>query len=170
MGSVHDFRDSLEFSHAAGEEPFWESLYGQWFPTMQAMHSHDQNGDHQKAGIDRTIILRNSKQITIDEKVRRKDYGDILLEFWSNKEKRIAGWVAKDLLCDYVAYVIRPAKQGYLLPVPQLRAAWRKHHVEWLKKYERINCKNKNYTTESVAVPPDVVFAAMNSASQGGFE
>jgi hypothetical protein len=39
---------------------------------MAAMIDHRQDGEHQRAGIDRSIVLNNSKQILIDEKVREK--------------------------------------------------------------------------------------------------
>ena len=37
------------------------------------MVDHRDDGEHQRAGIDRSVILANSKQLLIDEKVRNKD-------------------------------------------------------------------------------------------------
>lgn len=122
----HNFAASLRASHEAEDMPLWREVYQKAFPTMQEMINHRQDGDHQRQGIDRSIILRNSKQILVDEKVRFKPYDDILLEVWSDFERKKPGWVAKDLLCDYIAYAVEPLGKCYLLPVPQLRLAWKK--------------------------------------------
>lgn len=124
MSTEHSFKESLAFSHEADELPFWEQCYKKAFPTMQAMLNHRDDGDHQRQGIDRSVILANGKQLWIDEKVRKKDYGDILLEYVSNDRTNAPGWVCKPLLCDYIAYAIIPSSKCYLLPVPQLQAAW----------------------------------------------
>ena len=132
-GMTHDFYDfdeSLTKSHKAEDMPFWEETYRKAFPNMQSMLSHRQDGEHQRNGIDRSIILENSKQILIDEKVRWKAYDDIALEFLSDKKRNLPGWVCKPLQCDYIAYAIAP--RGVLLFIAStptaicLARAWRK--------------------------------------------
>ena len=67
---MHDFRDSLAKSHAAEDLPLWREVYEKAFPFFQEMLNHRMDGEHQRAGVDRSIILYNSKQILIDENVR----------------------------------------------------------------------------------------------------
>lgn len=174
MDSAHTFDESLAMSHAAEDLPIWAEAYSAAFPTMQAMINHRQDGDHQRQGIDRSIILRNSKQITVDEKIRGRNkltgkvYDDIALEYWSvyygPGRKNLPGWVAKDLLCDFIAYAIAPLGLCYLLPVPQLRVAWRTHGADWVKVYHPVNANNGRYITKSVGVPASVVMAAIGAA------
>lgn len=166
----HDFAASLVASHSAEDLPIWEQVYRQAFPTMQAMVNHRQDGDHQRLGIDRSIILRNSKQITVDEKVRFKAYDDILLEVWSDKQRQKPGWVAKDLLCDYIAYAVAPLGVCYLLPVPQLRLAWQKNGRRWYRENFKPQADNGDWITESVVVPASELMREIQNALCVDFE
>jgi hypothetical protein len=168
---MNDFDDDLKFSHSCEDMPCWEEIYRAAFPSMSAMVNHRQDGDHQRMGIDRTVILANSKIIKIDEKARREDYGDIALEFLSNDKKKTPGWMEKELLCDYIAYAIIPSGIAYLLPVLQLQSAWRKNKADWLDraadprqpKFKICKARNYGYTTHSLAMPVDLLFAAIGA-------
>jgi len=135
----HDFKTSLERSKEVEQYPFWYDLYESLFPDMIAMQTHSEFGFWQQQGVDRSIILNTSKQILIDEKVRGRNaftghvYNDIALEFWSNYERKVSGWVCKPLMADYILYVIGPIGVAYLLPVLQLQLAWSKNKDKWLK-------------------------------------
>lgn len=166
----HNFAESLAQSHAADSLPLWEEMYRAAFPTMEAMINHRQNGWHQKAGIDRSVVLACSRQILIDEKVRGKNkktgkvYDDILLEVWSDEERSEPGWVVKPLQAEYIAYAIAPLGKGYLLPVLQLQQAWARNGEQWTKR--RV-CRAENFyrgnswTTVSVPVPAKELFPAI---------
>ena len=173
---MNDFTACLESSHKAADASWWEECYRQAFPTMQAFVDHRQNGDHQKAGIDRSIVLENGKQIWIDEKVRWRNkitnivYDDIALEEWSI-ENKTPGWVVKPLLCDYIAYAIAPLGKCYLFPVIQLQTAWKQHANEWKQKAGKaIIAENKNYKTISWAVQPAELFKAIGSCLRVSFQ
>jgi hypothetical protein len=174
---MNDFDDDLKFSHSCEDLPCWEQIYRAAFPTMLTMTSHRQDGDHQRLGVDRTIVLANSKTIKIDEKARRENYGDIALEFISNDKKKTPGWVEKDLLCDYIAYAIMPVGIAYLLPVLQLQLAWSEKKEEWLakaenpkeKKFKICKARNYGYTTHSLALPVEILFPAIGAAFRVNF-
>lgn len=162
---THDFQTSLARSHAAEERPYWEECYRKAFaPRFQAMHSHRQDGDHQRLGIDRSVILTNGKQYFVDEKVRYEDYGDVFLEFWSDKEKKTKGWVCKDLLCDFIAYAIEPRGLCLLLPVVQLRQVWATQGPKWVNKYPIREVPNNGWTTVGCCVPFDPLLSAIRDA------
>jgi hypothetical protein len=167
---IHDFGDSLRASHAASDWAGWEPLYRKAFPSMVAMVDHRENGEHQLAGIDRSITLANSKQLLIDEKVRAKDYGDILLEVWSNKERKTPGWVTKALRADYIAYLIAPAGMCHLLPVIQLQNAWAKHGQFWTDRFGVKQAQNRSWVTESVPVPLEFLYPAIGACLRVQFE
>jgi len=177
----HNFADSLAFSHEADEYPFWKETYEKAFPDMIEMCNHRQDGEHQRAGIDRSVILANSKQILIDEKVRGRNkktgkvYDDIALEYWSDIARKIPGWVCKPLRCDYIAYAIAPLGKCYLLPVIQLQSAWKMHGENWIAepRYFEIKADNSyngnHWTTVSIGVPVSTVFKAIGSCLRISF-
>ena len=174
--SPHDFAESLAKSHAAEDWPVWETIYRRAFPGFVAMVNHRQDGWHQRQGIDRSVTLANSKQILIDEKARWRNaktgkvYEDIALEYWSDEQRKVPGWVCKSLLADYIAYAIVPLGRCYLLPVIQLQAAWAQHKDVWLRQYRSIRAENTTWTTVSLAVPVAPLFAAIGGCLRVQFE
>lgn len=172
---MHKFSDSLAFSHEAEDLPIWKEVYKKAFPDMVEMVSHRADGWWQRAGIDRSLILSDSKQIKIDEKVRGRNkrtgkvYNDILLEYFSSFERKTPGWVCKPLLADYIAYLIAPLGVCHLLPVIQLQSAWKRHGDKWRAEYRLIPAKNEGYTTHSIAVPPNVLYPAIGQELRVSF-
>jgi hypothetical protein len=172
----HDFAESLAMSHRAADWPGWLDLYRGYFPTLRACVDHRQDGEHQRAGIDRSIILDSSKQVLIDEKVRGRNkktgklYTDILLETVSDRDRNIAGWVVKPLRADFIAYLIAPAGVCHLLPVLQLQLAWSRHGTHWTRQFGSRESLNKNWTTVSVPVPVTVLYPAIGECLRAKFE
>ncbi len=173
---VNDFEEDLARSHEAEDLPLWEETYRKAFPTMVAMINHREDGAHQRAGIDRSIILSNSKQILVDEKIRFKNkitgkvYNDIAIEIWSDTRRKTDGWGIKSLLCDYIAYAIAPLGVCYFMPVIQMQTALQKNKAFWWNTYQKIEAKNKSWTTTSLCVPANVVMAAISDCFVISFE
>lgn len=178
---MNNFEKDLARSHAEEDNPVWEKVYRQAFPGMQIMTNHRDNGPWQQQGIDRSITLANSKQILIDEKVRFRNkktgevYRDIALEYLADKQRKTPGWVCKPLLCDYIAYMIAPLGECYLLPVVQLQHAWEKNKTSWLGRYPIISAQNERngkvaWVTLSCCVPENVVFRAIGKCLRVYFE
>jgi len=161
---IHDFRESLAKSHAQADAPWWGEVYRKAFPGLQAMIDLRRDGWHQRAGIDRMLVLKSSKAVLIDEKVRSKDYDDILLERWSDEAKRKPGWVQKDLACDFIAYAFVPSQRCYLLPFLLLRKAWLEHGRSWCEIFPEKRAQNHGYVTVSVAVPIEILMGALERA------
>lgn len=169
--TVHRFQESLDFSGRYTDAPWWGIVYKEAFPTLLSMASVRADGWAQRGGIDRVLTLASGKTLWVDEKVREKDWPDILLEMWSDRDRRVPGWVAKDLACDYIAYAFVPNEQCYLLPFHTLRKAWQKHREEWVKSarqkkdgFRMVEAQNETYVTESVAVPIDLLLKALSEA------
>jgi hypothetical protein len=173
---VNNFAECLKQSHAASDWNGWEALYRKAFPTFAAMIDHRQNGEHQLAGIDRSIVLENSTQILVDEKVRGKNrvtgvvYKDIALEFMSNNQKKTPGWVVKPLRADYIAYLIAPRGECYLLPVQQLQKAWLLRGEEWKSKYGIKYANNEGYQTKFCPVHVNELYQAIGAQLRVSFE
>jgi hypothetical protein len=162
--TVHTFARSLALSSEQADNPIWQQVYRKAFPSLAAATCVRQDGWAQRGGIDRVLVLASGKTLNVDEKVRAVDYGDVLLEYWSNAERRVPGWVAKDLACDYIAYAVLPTRRCYLLPFNTLRLVWRDNCSVWVGRYPRVNADNGTYTTVSVAVPKEVLFDALRDA------
>lgn len=161
--SMNNFHEDLQFSHSAEDLEIWGTIYAKAFPGLQTFTNSRQDGELQRHGIDRTLILQSGKAIYIDEKVRRKDYGDILLEYVSNDTKNTLGWCEKPLFCDYIAYAILPVKICYLLPVEPLQTAWGQNKIEWLERYGVKTAKNKGYNTLNCPLPVNVLFKSIGA-------
>ena len=161
---THDFLNSLKKSHEQADSSWWLDVYKKAFPDLEAEVSVRNDGWAQRGGIDRVLTLSSGKTLTVDEKVRYKDYPDILLEYWSDEARKIRGWVAKDMACDFIAYAFVNSGTCYLLPFQTLRAAWRLNHKEWCERYGRCEADNGRYTTVSVPVPIKVLMPALNDA------
>ena len=168
---MHDFNESLLLSAKYADAPWWEQIYRQAFPNLQSMSYIRQDGWAQRGGIDRVLVLDSGKTLRIEEKVRDNDYGDILLEVWSDHQRRVPGWMQKDLATDYLSYCVLPGLRCYILPFPLLRRAWLSNRDEWEAAAEKrqggfrwSDAKNRNYVTRSVAVPTETLMAALASA------
>lgn len=161
---MNNFNRDLQYSHDKSDAAWWEDVYRAAFYDYHSMQLIKQDGWAQRAGIDRIVNLESGKRLTIDEKVRRQDWPDIVLEYWSNYEKQIPGWIAKGLYCDYIAYAFEPSQRCYLIPYHTLRIAWKRNGKQWVKKYPKVEAKNATYTTVSVAVPIDQLMSALKDA------
>lgn len=169
--TVHNFAESLRLSASYVDAPWWEEVYRAFFPNYAGMVSVREDGWAQRGGIDRVVTLRSGKTVTVDEKVRSGEWQDILLERWSDQARHIPGWVQKDLACDFIAYAFVQSRRCYLLPFPALRRAWLTYGREWIDRAEAreggfsiVEAVNRRYTTESVAVPVDILFEAITGA------
>jgi hypothetical protein len=171
---VHSFGSQLEYSANLSDEAGWIDFYRTLWPDMIVAVRIDQNSQYQKWGIDRKILLKNGKEFTIDEKKRKVDYGDILLESHSvcnfdYDRKEVISWskpgwaIDQDKRCDFIAYAIPTAGKCYLLPFEILRQTCMNHFEEWSynEKYYPKPAKNAGYTTVNFAIPFPVLQAAM---------
>jgi len=149
---LNDFKTDLEYSLEDNESDLFDNFYRRVFPSLVEIENVT-DLDLQMKGIDKIIHFKENKKLYIDEKKRRKDYGDIILEIWSNTEKRKAGWIFKSHT-DYIVYAIIPSRKCYLLPALLLKI-WVKNNWLNLKNFPKILAKNKYYTTTSYAIPTD---------------
>ena len=160
----HDFSESLAKSQAQADAHWWLDIYRLAFPSLASAVNVREDGWAQRGGIDRVLTLKSGRTLTVDEKVREKDWPDILLERWSDEGREKPGWIQKELACDFIAYAFVPSATCYLLPFQTLRRAWRVYGRDWIETYPTIRARNAGYTTASIAVPRDVLFKALSDA------
>lgn len=164
--AVHEFSESLARSHAQADAPWWMEVYRAAFPSLRAAVSVRDDGWAQRGGIDRVITLSSGRTITVDEKVRERDWPDVLLERWSDEARQIPGWIQKPLACDFIAYAFIPSRTCILLPTLTLQRAWRLFGREWAETYGTVRARNNGYVTASIPVPRDVLMKALGDAMQ----
>jgi hypothetical protein len=154
---THNFRQQLDYANSEQDEKFWQSAYQKAFPIMRFAKNFADNMEAQRAGVDRTIYLPFGGKLRFDEKKRRKDYGDILIEYMSNDRTKSPGWIAKPLQINYIAYAFMDTRRVLFIPFAELQAVWQEHGENWKAKYGTVPAKNATYTTLSVPVPEDVI-------------
>lgn len=160
----HDFASSLAYSQRHSDSPWWLATYRKAFPRLQSAVCVREDGWAQRGGVDRVLTLACGRVYTVDEKVRAEDWPDILLEQWSDEERRVPGWIQKPLACDFIAYAYAPSGVCFLLPVVPLQRAWRQNGREWIKRYGVRRAHNPGYVSCSVPVPRGVLMQAIVDA------
>jgi len=156
---VNDFKVDLEWSLDSSEDELFNDFYYKAFPNIKEIEFCE-DMERQRKGFDKIIHFQNGNWFAIDEKKRRVDYGDILLEIWSvDKKKR--GWLYT-CQCDYIVYAIMPTKKIYLLPTLLLKKAWITNKDKWIN-YKPIIARNKTYVTESRSIKTDELLSAISN-------
>jgi hypothetical protein len=150
-------------SQDQADAPWWAEVYQRAFPAFSGMTYVANDCPAQRDGVDRLVTTRNGHVYRIDEKVRDKDWPDFFLEHWS-VDRKVAGWVAKDLACDFIAYAFVPSQRCYLLPFTSLRRAWETNRDEWIRKYREKAVPNRGWVTWGVPVPIPVVLDAIRDS------
>lgn len=158
---MNDFKRDLEYSMELKDDNRLDNFYKVAFPLADKIEFCSELSQQFK-GVDKIIYFKSGNTITIDEKKRRKDYGDILLELWKNKEKRKPGWLFYSQ-CDYIVYAILEANKIYLLPLLFLQMAWKNNRSQWLNKYDRKLANNIYYNTENIPIPTNVLLSAISA-------
>lgn len=165
-----DFHVDNHYSLDASEEAFWNAVYRKAFANLSRSELCTDIAK-QRQGIDRVLYLTNGRVLYIDEKKRRREYSDILLEHTSNIERNTPGWIEKDLAIDYLAYGFMQSKRCYLFPWAMLKRAWGRYGASWKAMYlppvigETLVGNNQTYHTGNVAVPIKVLRTAVSTAS-----
>lgn len=162
---IHDFQTDLEYSLEAGENAMFNRFYFRVFPHL--LRVEKVRGELlQKQGVDKILHFEGGKTILIDEKKRRKDYGDILLEEYSDYDKKKVGWLSKNRHTDYIVYAIMPNQKVYLLPFLILQLVWIKYYKDWKTKYNRVFSLNRTYRTSNLPIPTNVLLQTIKEEMQ----
>ena len=113
----------------------------------------------QRKGVDCYLVLRNGHKVKVEEKERKKAYGDLLLEDFSNYERRSVGWARDEhKITDYLAYIIVPSRFAYIFYYPALRRIFKDNLELWRQKYSYVFGKTFEggvllFTTANIPVP-----------------
>ena len=112
----------------------------------------DADSPLQRCGVDVAVFVPAlQRPIYVEEKFRQIDYGDFLVEEWSNLEQKKVGWTMDDKkISDYVAYHV-PGK-CYILHFPTLRKACQTYLEKWKATRHPKDVRNQGYVTRNWAI------------------
>ncbi len=158
----HNFRESLQKSEEDGQSEDWDLIYEHFWPKYTARYDDSKNMALQMSGIDDIIFDEAGKTVWIDRKVRfeRKDgniYKDILLELYSDKDRKVPGWTWKESKVDYILYLNRMCNECHCIPFPQLKKVFLDKKVEWAVEYRIREAYNPSWITTNIPVPLSVL-------------
>lgn len=149
------------------KEPIWENIYRKVFFNFVSME-RIKIREIQKQGIDRFVKLSDNNCLTFQEKYRKVNYEDILLEEWSNKEAQTLGWTLNNdpNNVDFLNYLIVPTRTAYIFPFYYVRKCFEDNKEKWACKTRRIYVPNKteeySYHTVNIPVSFDDLQKAIN--------
>jgi len=168
--TVNEFRTDLEYSLDQRENELFDSFYFRVFRNLKKVVLVSDKR-LQMQGVDKKLIFESGKELLIDEKKRRTDYGDILLEEWSDEARRKIGWVGNpNKLTDYIVYAIMPTRKVYLFPYKILQLAWVTNYHKWKDLYRVPPAENEGYNTTNLAIPPEILMEALVEEMKKGFK
>lgn len=153
---MNNFPADLSYSLDKTDDTFVDEVYKKAFPHLKEIRVVT-DLETQKKGIDKILVFEGGNTVFVDEKRRRKDYGDILLEEYSNWERKTVGWLGKTKYTDYIAYIVAESKKIYLLPFLLLQKCWVDNYSQWLTEYGRKFADNSIYHTSNIAIPTDIL-------------
>lgn len=155
MEKINNFIDNLLDSEKFNDK--LNTLYTNIFK-CDSIEVVDFKNDPQSqfSGIDK-ILYKGGKKILLEEKIRFKSYGDILLEEYSNFETKRVGWLSENKLTQILIYYVVPQNTVYVINYKELLNIYLEKHQEWLSLYCRSYAYNKTFTTTNIAVPIEVL-------------
>jgi hypothetical protein len=172
---THTFSDNLAQSNKDDQAPWWADIYDTYFMDYAGHKFHPEDSPNQRVGKE-AEVWSGDETIWVEQKVRKKDYPDILLEIYLDFENRTTGWARKRLQCDYIAYAVEPAGRCHMLPYLEFRLALEGNLEAWANTYNKypkgppeyrglFPAKNQGlygpFTTLNLPVPTQVLYDAM---------
>ncbi len=155
MQTIHDYNQDIKKSERnAIPDSFYQSLFGAGIEIRTIPRNHKLQT---KGRIDKLIKLPCGKIITIEEKVRFKQYPDLLIEEYSSEEKKTDGWINKPTLAEYLVYYFKNTGAALIYKMPDLQNEWKERQDELKALGTERRAFNTNYTTLNWSIPLDAI-------------
>jgi len=135
------------------------------------------NSADDRTGTDYWVTLCSEKRISVDTKVRSKDFGadDLALETWSVVERGVVGWTRDTRKqTDYVLWLWRDTGRWRLVPFLMLCAAFARRWERWAESYKTatqatVRRDGTTFHSQVVFVPRVVVWRAIYQDNAAGY-
>lgn len=142
-------RQSFERSQSL----FLEACWKRWWP--EATRTPVTDRQTQLSGIDAFLYAGKAK-VAVEEKVRARDYGDVLLELVSNDRTRTPGWSVKGAASRLLLYAFADTRRAWVFPMTAVQVVTNLNASRWRGRYGEKIAKNPGYNSVNVAVPFEV--------------
>lgn len=131
---------------------------------LDAIEVERANEADDRQGVDFWAFRACGRKQGVDVKDRRRDWGDVHVEFVSRVAEQKPGWtVDRKKITDYVLYLW--PKRYLLLPYPLLQATVRRNELAYRADYPAADAKSTSdsgaWRTEGCAVPEGRLFRDM---------
>lgn len=149
-GKLNNFDEDLAWSESPEQYAKYLQVIAYWWPTAKKWE-RTTNILEQKNGKD-TIVFLLDRELKLQFKTRRVDYGDFLIEYrhdWFNGH-RSPGWIEKNDQIDYLFYLV-PGK-AFRIEWTNLQNVWAINRNEWIEKFDIPPARNEEYFTRNVAI------------------
>ena len=161
-----DFQERLIMSNGVSASDDVRAIIVKDIPgAVNVIKAHTLND---KRGVDYWVELVSGKMISIDCKIRDKDFGqdDLALETWSVKEQQKIGWTRDESkMADYIVWFWKDSRRYAIVPFLLLCRIFQERWQEWLHSYKNATqatiTAHGKYHSECVFVPRRVVWGAM---------
>ena len=150
--TTHSFQESLITSEQTTiPDSLYYKIFGEGITIkVCARDTTEQTEDR----IDKVITLPGGKVIKVEEKLRLKDYNDLLIEETSCVETGSPGWIVKPSMADYLVYYVVPSHQAHIYRMADIQSEWQSRQDD-LKVIgtKRIACSSTMYHTLNWSLP-----------------
>ncbi len=157
---MNTFNEDIEY-----EKSQFEKLNEKYFKFFKGI-SHIgriKNIEEQKKGIDLYVYFHDNTQLSIDEKIRRKDYGDFLVEEFSNYDTKKSGWLSHTKTQAITYYC---SDTDYFIVLPFTLFALAFHTLKRKYEHTRKFAKNSSYRTSFLTIPRQEMILTMKDISR----
>ena len=151
---THDWVRDLAHENAEAGAPWWPLVYRALWPSFQSLEIAPRGSEAQRAGIDRVVRFPDGRRVTIQEKTRRLDRPDLLIEVRhvAADGRTWPGWI-EHTSADCLVYVVKASGVVRVWDMPALRRLWAINRARWLRTCRTFEAHNQGYRTFNVAVP-----------------
>jgi len=187
MIKTHRFNDDYDWANNPKNHILISQAILDYWPNVSEIVYSKEHSKEDRSGVDCTVYFNDNTSTTIDYKIRRSYYDDILLEEWSNchfnwQSKQVIkgnsiGWALDESKsCEWILYAkIPPNKQPefYFYRFNLLLNAFKSNITTWKNSSKCFYPKaafNHKYTTVSIAVPHDILDNAIAIEEQKEIE
>ena len=146
---LNNFDEDLKYEKENSK--IFDDFYEKLLPTLSKIERA--TVEQERQGIDKILFLSDGRKIKVQEKIRRIDYGDFLIEFGHKNGFYKLGWIA-NIKAHFIFYLA--GANIYIVSVLKL-LAWIKQNKDYLKQLKWVKAYNEqgNYWTYSKAVKWD---------------
>ncbi len=149
MKLLNNFHESLKQSENAIPLDFYKSIFGSG-SLVETIPAHT---ELQTQGADVKITCPSGRVFYCEEKIRQRDFDDLLLETKSCVERNTPGWIEKPSIADFLVYFCQDSKRVFVLKMKEIQNEYSERKAVWLDRGRVVTADNGFYTSRNVAVP-----------------